>query len=147
MPSEEHIYDFEVFKALVELEIRRIQRYEKDSAFSIAFLYAPELAVKFKDSKDSMEEVDVAFIIKDNIRSADVISPVEEDFVFLFFPETDKKNAEKIIKRLLQILGNSSQIIGGVASYPEDGKNKQELFARLVDIMNEKLIPAVIDLD
>ncbi|NPA17331.1 MAG: hypothetical protein GXO05_06265 [Aquificae bacterium] len=146
MSSEEHIYDFEVFKALVELEIRRIQRYEKDSAFSIAFLYAPELALRFKDSKDSMKEVDVAFIIKDNIRSADVISPVEEDFVFLFFPETNKESATKIIERLKSTLGNSERIIGGIASYPEDGESKQKLFAKLVEIMNEKLIP-VINLD
>jgi len=143
MPSEEHIYDFEVFKALVELEIRRIQRYEKDSAFSIAFLYAPELALRFKNNQESMKEVDVAFIIKDNIRSADVISPVEEDFVFLFFPETDKKSANKVIERLKSTLGDSGQIIGGLASYPEDGKTKQELFTRLVEIMNEKLIPVI----
>jgi len=144
MPSEDHIYDFEVFKALVELEIRRIERYKKSQTFSVAFLYAPELALRFKDSKESMDTVDVAFIIKDSLRSTDVISPVEEDFVFLFFPETGKQNAEKVIQRLKEILGD--QIICGMASYPDDGKTKQELFERLVEIMNEKLIP-VIDLD
>jgi len=144
MSSEERIYDFEVLKALVELEIKRAERYGKDSVFSIAFLYAPELANKFRDDEDSFKEIGIAFIIKDNLRSADVISPVEEDFVFLFLPETDKKNAEEVIKRLKELLGK--QVISGVVSYPEDGDTKQKLFARIVEIMNEKLIP-VIDFD
>ena len=142
MSLEEHIYDFEVFKALVELEIRRIQRYRKNSSFSIAFLYAPDLASRIKKSKKSLEEIDVAFIIKDNIRSVDVISPVEEDFVFLFFPETDKENARKVINRLKNVIGEKN-IIEGIASYPEDGKDKQALFMKLVEIMNEKLIPVI----
>ncbi|MBK3332146.1 hypothetical protein GWK41_03570 [Persephonella atlantica] len=145
MLSEEHIYDFEVFKALVELEIRRIERYRKESTFSIAFLYAPELATKIKENKESLKEVDVAFIIKDNLRAVDVISPVEEDFVFLFFPETEKKMAQRVIERLKKVLSDKN-IIEGVASYPEDGKDKHTLFAKLVEIMNEKLVP-VIELD
>ena len=145
MLSEEHIYDFEVFKALVELEIRRIERYRKESTFSIAFLYAPELATKIKGNKENFNEVDVAFIIKDHIRTVDVISPVEEDFVFLFFPETEKKMVEKIIERLKKVL-KEDNIVEGIASYPEDGKDKNTLFAKLVDIMNKKLVP-VIDLD
>ncbi len=142
MSLEEHIYDFEVFKALIELEIRRIQRYGKNSSFSIAFLYAPELASKIKKNKKSLEEIDVAFIIKDNIRSVDVISPVEEDFVFLFFPETEKESAQKVINRLKNVLGETN-IIEGVASYPEDGTDKQTLFMKLVEIMNERLIPVI----
>ncbi|WP_456463657.1 hypothetical protein [Persephonella sp.] len=145
MSLEEHIYDFEVFKSLIELEIRRIQRYGKNSSFSIAFLYAPELASKIKKDKKTLEELDVAFIIKDNIRSVDVISPVEEDFVFLFFPETGKEKAQKVINRLKDVLGGTN-IIEGIASYPEDGKDKQTLFMKLVEIMNEKLIP-VINID
>ncbi|WP_457638540.1 hypothetical protein [Persephonella sp.] len=142
MSSEEHIYDFEVFKALVEMEIRRIERYGKSSEFSIAFLYAPELALEFKKNSQKIKEPDVAFVIKDSIRSADVISPVEEDFVFLFLPETGKKNAEKVIKRIEEILGNL-KVVSGIASYPDDGKNKEELFEKLVEIMNEKLIPVI----
>lgn len=142
MLSEEHIYDFEVFKALVELEIRRIERYGRGSTFSIAFLHAPELASKIKKDEKSLKEIDVAFIIKDNIRSVDVISPVEEDFVFLFFPETEKEMAKKVIQRLKKII-NEKNIIEGVASYPEDGKDKNALFTRLVEIMNEKLIPVI----
>ncbi|WP_457636039.1 hypothetical protein [Persephonella sp.] len=142
MSLEEHIYDFEVFKALIELEIRRIQRYGKNSSFSIAFLYAPELASKIKQNKKGFEEIDVAFIIKDNIRSVDVISPVEEDFVFLFFPETERESAQKVINRLKKVLGEKN-IIEGIASYPEDGKDKQALFTKLVETMNERLIPVI----
>ena len=143
MSSDEmHIYDFEIFKALVELEIKRIERYGKNSYFAIAFLYAPELANKFKSKTNQFSDLDVAFLIKDNIRSSDVISPVEEDFVFLFFPETNKDNAKIIINRLKEILG-ALEIIDGIAGYPEDGKDKNALFGKLVDEMNKKLVPPI----
>ncbi|WP_029519998.1 hypothetical protein [Persephonella sp. IF05-L8] len=141
MSENNHIYDFDVFKALVELEIRRIVRYHKNSKFSIAFMYAPDLAAKFQKNRKELEEIDIAFILRDNIRAVDVISPVEEDFVFLFFPETGKKEAEQAIKRIKKVIDDN--IIHGIASYPEDGKDKEELFTHLVEIMNKKLIPVI----
>lgn len=142
MSSENHIYDFEVFKALIELEIRRIERYHKNYSFSIAFLYAPDITSKFKKNKKNFEKFDVAFILQNNMRAVDAISPVEEDFVFLFFPETDKKGTEKIVNRIKKIFKDIT-IIEGIVSYPEDGKTKKELFEKLVSIMNEKLIPVI----
>lgn len=141
MSEKSNIYDFEVFKALVEIEIKRSKRYQEPRTFSIAFLYAPHLADKFKD-KGSDE---IAFIIKDDIRSVDVIAPVEEDFVFLFFPDTGKKESHKAINRIKSRFGDT-EIIEGIATFPEDGKTPYELFTKLVQIMNEKLIP-VIELD
>ncbi|WP_029521715.1 hypothetical protein [Persephonella sp. KM09-Lau-8] len=141
MSENNHIYDFDVFKALVELEIRRIVRYGKESKFSIAFLYAPDLATKFRKNRKELKEIDIAFILRDNIRAVDVISPVEEDFVFLFFPETGKKEVEQIIERIKKVIDEN--IIHGIASYPEDGKDKEELFTHLVEIMNKKLIPVI----
>ena len=141
MSDNNHIYDFDVFKALVELEIRRIIRYGKDSKFSIAFLYAPDLAIKFQKNKDKLKEADIAFVLRDNIRAVDVISPVEEDFVFLFFPETGKEEAKHVIERIKKVINEN--IIHGIASYPDDGKDKDSLFIHLVDIMNKKLIPVI----
>jgi hypothetical protein len=141
MDEKMNIYDFEVFKALVEIEIRRNERYKEPQIFSIAFLYAPHLVKEFKNKK--FEEI--AFIIKDDIRSADVITPVEEDFVFLFFSDTGKKESQKVIDRIKKRLSNI-QIIEGIATFPEDGETPYDLFTKLVQIMNDKLIP-VIDLD
>ncbi len=139
MDESKNIYDFEVFKALVEIEIRKSNRYNIPKKFSIAFLYAPNIATIFKNK--NLDEIDIAFIIKDEIRKSDVISPVEEDFVFLFFPETDKEKAKKAIERIKEKL--QSNIIEGIASFPEDGKTPSELYNKLVDVMNEKLIPIV----
>ena len=141
MSEKSNIYDFEVFKALVEIEIKRNKRYQEPKTFSIAFLYAPRLAEKFKDKK--CEEI--AFIIKDDIRAVDVIAPVEEDFVFLFFPDTSKKESQKAIDRI-KARFKDTEIIDGISTFPEDGETPYELFTKLVQIMNEKLIP-VIELD
>jgi hypothetical protein len=138
--SEEHIYDFEVFRALVELEINRIERYRKSNTFSIAFLYAPNLAKEIEEKKP--KGIDIVFKIKSHLRSTDVITPVEEDFVFLFFPETGKENVSKAIERIKKVF-KDKEIIEGIASYPEDGKDKYQLFNKLVDIMNKKLIPVI----
>ncbi|WP_457641516.1 hypothetical protein [Persephonella sp.] len=138
--SEDYIYDFEVFRALVELEIRRIERYKKSDKFSIAFLYAPNLAREIEEKKP--ESIDIVFKIRNHLRSTDIISPVEEDFVFLFFPETGKENVETAINRIKNVF-KDKEIIKGIASYPEDGKDKYQLFNKLVDIMNQKLIPVI----
>lgn len=141
MDEKSNIYDFDVFKALVEIEIKRSKRYKEPQTFSIAFLYAPNLVKEFKNK--SFEEI--AFIIKDDIRAADVITPVEEDFVFLFFPDTGKKESKKVVDRIKKKL-NNVEIIEGIATYPEDGETAYQLFTKLVQIMNDKLIP-VIELD
>ena len=142
MENKLNIYDFEVFKALVEIEIKRNERYHNPNQFSIAFLYAPNLVREIKDKHYLKDEI--AFLIKDDIRSSDVITPVEEDFIFLFFPETSKKEAMKSIERIKKKF--KFEIIEGIATFPEDGGTSYKLFTKLVEIMNEKLIP-VIELD
>jgi len=133
------IYDFDVFKALVEIEIERIKRYQDGKVFSIAFIYFPNLATKIKEIK-SKEDYFI-FLFKENVRSSDVLAPVEEDFIFMFFPHTEKKDAEKAIQRVKNKL--KLDIIEGIATFPEDGKTSKELFTKLVQIMNDKLIPVI----
>ncbi len=133
------VYDFEVFKALVEIEIERIKRYKKSTHFSIAFLYFPSIAniLVEKNPKD----INIVFKLRENLRSVDVISPVDEDFVFIFLPETDKKQIHHLIGRLKKVTG--IEFVEGVASYPEDGKTARELFDHMVKIMNDKLLPII----
>jgi hypothetical protein len=137
--KELKFYDFEVFKALVEIEIERINRYKKSSQFSIAFLYFPAIINILKEKKP--RDIDIVFRLRENLRSVDVISPVDEDFVFLFLPETDKKQVGILIERLKK--STDINFVEGVVSYPEDGKTSRELFDKIVQIMNEKLIPII----
>jgi hypothetical protein len=46
---------------------------------------------------------------------------------------------------LIERLKKSTDInfVEGVVSYPEDGKTSRELFDKIVQIMNEKLIPII----
>lgn len=132
-------YDFEVFKALVEIEVERIKRYKKSERFSVAFIYFPSIAQILAEKQ--VKDIQHVFKLKENIRSVDIISPVDDDFVFLFFPETGKKDAEKAINRIKSNV--DLNLIEGVASYPEDGKDARELFDALVRIMNDKLLPVI----
>ncbi|PMP63584.1 MAG: hypothetical protein C0198_01405 [Sulfurihydrogenibium sp.] len=132
-------YDFEVFKALVEIEIERINRYKKSKHFAIAFLYFPSITRILEENKPG--DIEVVFKLRENLRSVDVISPVDEDFVFLFFPETDKSQAQKAVERLKKTLG--LEAVEGVAAFPDDGKTTRELFDYLVKIMNDKLLPII----
>lgn len=86
-------------------------------------------------------DISHVFRLRENIRSVDVISAVDDDFVFLFFPETSKKDTQKAIDRLKNNV--KLNIIEGIASYPEDGKDPRELFDALVKIMNDKLLPVI----
>lgn len=134
------VYDFEVFKALVEIEVKRIERYKKSEKFSIAFMYFPSITNILVKNKPK-DFIGPVFKLRESIRSVDVISPVDEDFVFLFFPETGKKETEKIINRIRDLV--KLNIIEGIASYPEDGKSSRELFDKLVKDMNDKLLPVI----
>ena len=142
MSRNRYAYSFEVFRALVEIEIRRIERYKKERNFSIAFLYAPNLVNKVKYYEDIDKEFDITFLIKTGIRSTDIVSEVEDDFVFLFLPETGKVEAKKVIERIKKSFPDL-EIIEGIATYPDDGTTEYELFNKLVQIMNEKLIPVI----
>ena len=137
--KELKFYDFEVFKALVEIEIERINRYKKSSQFSIAFLYFPTIINLLKETNP--KDIDIVFRLRENLRSVDVISPVDEDFVFLFLPETDKKQVNALIERLKKV--SNINFVEGLVSYPEDGKTARELFDKMVQIMNDKLIPII----
>jgi len=137
--KELKFYDFEVFKALTEIEIERINRCEKLSQFSIAFLYFPSIINLLKEKKP--KDINIIFRLRENLRSVDVISPVDEDFVFLFLPEVDKKQINVLIERFKK--STDINFVEGVVSYPEDGKTAKELFNKMVQIMNEKLIPII----
>lgn len=137
--EELKFYDFEVFKALVEIEIERIKRYGKSKHFSIAFLYFPSITKLLQENKP--KDIDIFFKLRENIRSVDVLSPVDDDFVFLFFPETDKNQVVKAIERIKKSV--KIELVEGIASYPEDGKTSRELFDYMVKIMNNKLLPII----
>ena len=135
-----NLYDFVVFRALVEVEARRARTYNKDTKFSIGFFYSPEIAEYLRS--DSIGYLGFKKKIKDILKEPDVIAPVEDDFIFFFFPDISREEAEKKVEQIKRLFRNRN-IIEGIASYPEDGKTEYDLFHRLIDIMNEKLIPVI----
>ncbi len=137
-----NLYDFIVFRALVEIELRRVRAYNRDTKFSIGFFYSPQIAEYIRS--DSIRYMGFIKKMKNILSEPDVITPVEDDFIFFFFPDISRKEAEKKVENIKKLF-RGKEIIDGIASYPEDGKTEQELFDKLVKIMNEKLIP-VIDL-
>lgn len=132
------LYSFEVFKALAEIEIERINRYRKSSKFSMVFLYFPALANILIEKKTN--DTNIILRLKESLRSVDIVSPVDKDFVFLFLPETDKNQVDLLIKRLKKT--TDIDFVEGAVSYPEDGKTAKELFDKMIKIMNDKLLPA-----
>ncbi len=137
-----NLYDFVVFRALVEIELKRVRAYGRETKFSIGFFYSPQIAEYIRS--DSIRYLGFLKKIKSILSEPDVITPVEDDFIFFFFPDISRAEAEKKVENIKKLF-RGKEIIDGIASYPEDGKSEQELFDKLVKIMNEKLIP-VIDL-
>jgi uncharacterized protein YjaG (DUF416 family) len=125
------IYSFDVFKALTEIEIERVNRRKEPSQFSIVFLYF------LKEEKD----IDVISKLRENLRSIDIISSADSYLIFIFLPEIDKRQVYTLIERLRKII--DIDFIEGVVSYPEDGKTARELFNKMVNLMNDKLVPIV----
>ena len=135
-----NIYDFIVFRSLVEIELRRVRAYNKDTMFSIGFFYSPQIAEYLRSG--NIRYMGFLRKLKQILKEPDVLSPVEEDFIFFFFPDITRKEAEEKINKIINLF-KGKEIIYGLASYPEDGKTEYELFDRLVNIMNEKLIPVI----
>jgi hypothetical protein len=136
-----NVYDFPVFKALVEVELRRIRAFgKKDERFSIGFLYAPHIADYVAGR--SVKYMGFVKKIKEILREPDVLAPVEEDFLFFYFPDITREEAEKQVERIKKLFRNV-EIIDGIASYPEDGETEYQLFNKLVQVMNDKLIPVI----
>ncbi len=124
----EGIYNLDVLKALVDIEISRIKRYNRKQPFSIAFIYAPNI-----------KDTDIATILRTDLRSSDVIASIEKDFVFVFLPETGKDGAYKFLERIKKKF--SEKTVEGVVTYPEDGETSFDLFQKLFNIMKEKMLP------
>jgi len=89
---DKFIYDLDVLKALVDIEISRIGRYEKDEQFAIVFIYSPKIAEENQNG-----QVDVASILKEKLRASDVVTGV------VTFPENGKTSFE-LFQKLLEIM-------------------------------------------
>lgn len=135
-----NLYDFVVFRALVEIELKRVRAYNRNTKFSIGFFYSPQIAEYIRS--DSIRYLGFLKKVKSILSEPDVITPVEDDFIFFFFPDISREEAERKVNSIKKLF-RGKEIIYGIASYPEDGKTEHELFNRLIQIMNEKLIPVI----
>ncbi len=135
---DKFIYDLDVLKALVDIEISRIGRYEKDEQFAIVFIYSPKISEESQNG-----QTDVASILKEKLRASDVLTSVEKDFSFIFLSETNRKGAEEFLKRIKSELPEGT--VTGVVTFPENGKTSFELFQKLLEIMKENMLPSFED--
>lgn len=80
----------------------------------------------------------VVEIIKNNIRSSDIIARFGGEEFIILFPQTEKEEACKITERIRQAIENETKkiydlpltISFGIATYPEDGTTHEELLKR-----------------
>ena len=129
------LYIRRYFMVKLQDELVRAERYDKVLSVAMADID------KFKAINDTYghavgDEVltAVSHFLRDNLRQADIIARYGGEEFVIFFPETDKTAAAVLAERLrigfseikLENLPQLSISIG-VASYPEDGKDIENL--------------------
>lgn len=127
MPAQQHemtsIYDEDVFKILMEYEIKRSQRY----ASPISLLRI-KLISGHSDLTDSQSpSAALAIMLNTRLRKADIPSKIGNE-VFVLLPATDETSARAVCSRMLRVthgtftapLGFTSplSICIGLASHP-----------------------------
>ena len=129
------LYDRRYFKVKLHEEFQRARRYNRPFSIVMADLD------NFKDINDTYGHVEgdhtlkaVAALLKAQIRKVDIIARYGGDEFVMFFPEKEKQAARQLSERLKEqfsretfVNGSAVSISFGIASYPEDGSNVEDL--------------------
>ncbi len=136
--------EFPVFKVLVAYEVERIRRYSRESCLAcLRVSNLQEFYLQFGERRERVA-VEMAQIIKENIRKADVVSPMNDStFVFLLVETPDKyahvalnriqSRLQTLVEDNLSLEGEPFRLDVAVKSLPVDKDFKvEDLIARLV---------------
>ncbi len=115
------VFPYEELINIIEHHISLIRRFEKnkDDEFSLIFL-----------KTDETNRIGVENMIKKILRSTDIITEYEGNYVILL-PLTDYEGGYKLLKELQEFLDVESKET--IVSYPDDGVNAHELLYKLKD--------------
>lgn len=135
------IYNRYYFIKTLDLEITRSKRY--NSKFSLLLGDIDDFK-KFNDNLGYVvgDEIlkTVAKVIKENIRSSDILIRYGGDEFVIILPNSDKKSSIPLINRITNSLINTDPQISmswGVLCYPDDTTNKDILISKVDLILKE----------
>lgn len=139
------LYNSSYLKERVQEEIQRCQR-DSGHCFTIAFLDLDNFKVvndKYGHLIGDETLKQIAKLLQENVRRSDVLVRYGGDEFVLFMPGATKQQGENAVQRLWQAVNSSSfhlkqvktGISGGVASFPEDGKDLDQL----LDVADQRM--------
>ncbi len=124
MSSE--FFPIDTLKMLINHHISMLERYEiSDREFSIIYF-------EFGEYKDNIE---IKKIIQTIFRDCDVIFEVNGGDYIIFLPKISWYDSYKILKELREFL--NKEVKDSIVTYPDDGKNAEELLTSLKKIVKE----------
>lgn len=139
-----HLYNFRYLDQILEIEIRRCQRYA--SSVSLIFLDMDHFKLvndQYGHLMGSQVLIEVAQILLKSLRDVDIIARYGGDEFVVVLPETNVETANRIAHRVRNAirsheflkkegLGLHLSASFGIAGFPEHSKNKTDLI-RLAD--------------
>jgi len=114
MSSE--FFPLTTLKSLISHHIAILQRYELDSD--------KEFSLLFFDFGEYKENIEIKKTIQTVFRDCDIIFEYNGDYIILL-PKSSWQYSYNILKELKEFL--NKDVIDSIVTYPEDGKNADEL--------------------
>ena len=133
----------EYFQERVHQEIERGQRFQTPSSLLLIDLdHFDQINDQYGDTVGNAVLRELGRVIRNSVRRIDICSRVEDDDQFgILFPNTNLKQALKASERLQEVLNTPLMDIrgeeieidfsGGLASFPEDAEDVEELFRQV----------------
>ena len=126
MPSE--FFPLESLKALISHHIAILKRYEVDSDKEFSIIYF--------DFGKYKEDIEIKKTVQTVFRDCDIIFEVNGDYIILL-PKANWQFSFNLLKELQEFIGKNSDIKDTIVTYPDDGKNAEEIIKNLKQIVYE----------
>ncbi|KPK65969.1 MAG: hypothetical protein AMK73_01400 [Planctomycetes bacterium SM23_32] len=119
----------EYFRARLAEEARRSERYNRD--FSVAFISCQETEARqiFNSLRPFLRCTDVVEVIRGLVGAASEGLRQERERVAFIMPETGRAESQAVMERLKADLSDLPDLRLGLAVFPEDAQNPQDLLA------------------